>query len=178
MRILLRLISATKTDPSRARRQALPNGLQYARMQALPSPIGSQLKRLKRNLPGPGKMQQIPSPFWLDTIREGVLNNPGNRVHVSCDASPRRRILRVGKLRGIARKRSTGIEIRRCECSSWRATKSPRPSLTVFEASTTLDVLNRSNCWHRGGEFFAETHVSTESAPSPQDTRFSRAHED
>ena len=51
-------------------------------------------------------------------------------------------------------------------------------SLTALVASTTLDVLNRSNCWHRGGEFFAETHVSTESAPSPQDTRVSHAHED
>jgi hypothetical protein len=28
------------------------------------------------------------------------------------------------------------------------------------------------------GEFFAETHVSTESAPPPQDPRISRAHED
>src|SRR5579863_9682387 len=54
----------------------------------------------------------------------------------------------------------------------------PAPSLTASNASTTLDVLNRSNCWHRGGEFFAETHVSTESAPSPQDPWVSRAHED
>jgi hypothetical protein len=60
----------------------------------------------------------------------------------------------------------------------WCRVSLRRLSLTVFHASTTLDVLNRSNCWHRGGEFFAETHVSTESAPSPQDTRFSRAHED
>jgi hypothetical protein len=54
----------------------------------------------------------------------------------------------------------------------------PLSSLTALSASTTLDVLNRSKWWHRGGEFFAETHVSTESAPSPQDPWVSRAHED
>jgi len=69
---------------------------------------------------------------------------------------------------------------RDCEISSadYCNNFGPARSLTAFRASTTLDVLNRSHCWHRGGEFFAETHVSTESAPSPQNTRFSHAHED
>jgi len=53
-----------------------------------------------------------------------------------------------------------------------------RLSLTLFAASTTLTVLNRStsrDCW---GEFFAETHVSTESTPASQDARVSYTHED
>jgi hypothetical protein len=89
-KILPRLKSAMKIDPIGGRRQALPNGLQNARMQALPSPIGSQLKRLKQNLQGPGEMPQGPSPVWLDFIREGMLHSPGNQAHVSCEAQAKR----------------------------------------------------------------------------------------
>ena len=50
--------------------------------------------------------------------------------------------------------------------------------MTASAASTTLHVLTRFDSRGRGGEFFAETHISTESAPPSQDARVSHAHED
>jgi len=52
------------------------------------------------------------------------------------------------------------------------------PPLTVFAASSTLRISNWTIYRYLEGEFFAETHVSTKSAPSPQNARLSYAHED
>ena len=53
-----------------------------------------------------------------------------------------------------------------------------RLSLTASAVSTTLHILTWSPRGAERGEFFAETHLSTESAPPSQDARLSHTHED
>jgi hypothetical protein len=60
---------------------------------------------------------------------------------------------------------------------------SPLCNLTpqILDRLQTLDYTRRFDSVRLPGlrgELFAETHVSTKSAPSPQNTRFSHAHED